>query len=101
MERARVPFNSSSPGQNGGYFAHSIFECISFNEKLTILIHISLMFFLEGPIDNGLAPNRPQAITCTNAASSLTHTLGDNELNKHDIDLILQNRFHSSHKWIW
>ena len=45
------------------------------NEKFCILIKISLIFFPKGPIDNkhsigldnGLAPNRWQAIIWTNA----------------------------------
>ena len=51
-------------------FADSIFRCISINEKFCVLIEISLKFVPNGPInnnpafglDNGLLPNRRQAI---------------------------------------
>ena len=48
-------FNSSPPGQNGRHFANDIFMCIFVNEKLCILITISLNFLPEGPIDNNPA----------------------------------------------
>ena len=40
------------PGQNGRHFADDIFECIFVNEKVCILIKISLKFVTKGPIDN-------------------------------------------------
>ena len=50
-------------------------KCIYLNENDRIPMQISLKFVLRSPIDNkpafcsgnGLAPNRRQAITCTNA----------------------------------
>ena len=48
-------FNSSSPGQNGRHFADDIFRCIFMNEKICILIKISLKFVPKGPIDNNPA----------------------------------------------
>ena len=56
--------------------AGNIFKCIFLNEKVRILIKISLMFVPKGLIDNNqalvkimafLAPNRRQAIIRTNA----------------------------------
>ena len=44
--------NSSPPGQNGCHFADDIFSCIFVNEKICILIEISLKFVPKGPIDN-------------------------------------------------
>ena len=43
---------SSFPGQNGCHFTDNIFKCIFMNEKLCILIRISLRFVPEDPIDN-------------------------------------------------
>ena len=43
--------SSSPPGQNGCHFADDIFECIFVNEKLCILIKISLKFLPKAPID--------------------------------------------------
>ena len=50
-----------------------LFKCIIVNEKLCILIRISLKFVPKGQIDHkrvgsgsGLAPNRRQAIAWTN-----------------------------------
>ena len=68
-------FHSSAPGQNGRHFADDIFKCIFVNEQFCVLIKISLKFVPKGPIDNntarglenGLAPNRRQAIIWTNA----------------------------------
>ena len=60
---------------NKRYFAHGIFRCIFVNEKFCILIRISLEFVPKDPIkrgiglDNGLVPNRRQAIIWTNADS--------------------------------
>ena len=47
--------NLSSPGQNERLFADDIFKCISVNEKVCILIKISLNFVPKGLIDNNLA----------------------------------------------
>ena len=66
-------FNPSTPGQNGCHFADNIFKCIFVNEKFCIPIQISLKFVPKDPIDNnlgtgldnGLAPNRLQAIIWT------------------------------------
>ena len=60
------------PRQNGRHFSDDIFKCIFINEKFCISILISLKFVPRGPIassgsGNGLAPNRRQAITWTNA----------------------------------
>ena len=41
-----------SPGQNGCHFADDIFNFIFMNEKLCILIRISLKFAPKGPVDN-------------------------------------------------
>ena len=46
---------SSPPGQNGHHFANNIFKCIFVNEKVCILIKISLNFVPKGPIDNNPA----------------------------------------------
>ena len=54
--------NSSPPRQNGRHFADDIFRCIFVNEMFCILIKISLKIVIKGPIDNGLAPNKRQAI---------------------------------------
>ena len=66
-------FNSSRPGQNGRHFT-DIFKCIFINKKCCISIWVSLKFVPKGLIDNvsigsgnGLAPNRWQAITWSNA----------------------------------
>ena len=47
--------NSSPPGQNGGHFADGIFRCIFLNEKLCILIQISLKIVPKGSVDNNPA----------------------------------------------
>ena len=87
----------SPSGQNGRHFADYNFRCIFVNENFCILIKKkSLKFVLNAPIDNnpafldnGLAPNRWQAIIWTNA--DLIHwriyvTLGGDELKlKHGI----------------
>ena len=44
--------NLSPPGQNGRHLADDIFICIFVNEKLCILIKISLKFIPKGIIDN-------------------------------------------------
>ena len=40
------------PGQNGRHFADDIFMCIFVNEKVYIMIKISLKFVPKGQIDN-------------------------------------------------
>ena len=47
--------NWSPPGQSGRHFADDILKCIFMNEKLYILIQISLKFAPGGPIDNTTA----------------------------------------------
>ena len=47
--------NSSPPGQNGHRFADNIFRCIFMNEKIHILIKISLKFVTKGLIYNNPA----------------------------------------------
>ena len=44
--------NSSPPEQNGRHFADDIFKRIFLNEKVRILITISLRFVLKGLNDN-------------------------------------------------
>ena len=44
--------NTLRPRQNDLYFADDIFKCISLNEKVWILIKISLNFVPKGPINN-------------------------------------------------
>ena len=44
--------NSSPPGQNGRHFADDVFRCIFMNEKLSILIKMSVKCVPKGPIDN-------------------------------------------------
>ena len=51
-KQAQCFFNSSSPGQNGRYFADDIFKRIFVNENFSILIKISLKFVPKGPIAN-------------------------------------------------
>ena len=66
------PFNTLRLRQNGCYFADNIFKCIYLNENLCVLTRISLKFVPKGwyqtsiGSDNGLAPNRWQAIIWTN-----------------------------------
>ena len=48
-----LSFNSSpAPEQNGCHFAHDIFGSIFMNEKICILIKISLRFVPNGTINN-------------------------------------------------
>ena len=47
--------NSCLPGQNGRHFADDIFRCIVVNEKLCILIKVSLKFVPKRPIVNNPA----------------------------------------------
>ena len=69
-----MAINSSSLGQNGHHFA-DIFKCIFLNDSIRIAIKISQKFVSVGSdwqevsigSGNGLAPNRQQAITWTNA----------------------------------
>ena len=66
--------NTLRPRQDGRYFADDIFECIFLNENFCTLIKISLKSVRKRQIDNnpvlgsdnGLAPNRRQAIIWTN-----------------------------------
>ena len=66
--------NSSLPGWNGRHSAHDIFKCIFVNEKVSILVKISLKFVsLTGQLtlnsiglDNGLTPKNWQAIIRNN-----------------------------------
>ena len=44
--------NSSTPGQNGRYFAEDIFRCIFVNEKFCSLIEISFKFVPKCRINN-------------------------------------------------
>ena len=68
-------FNPSPPGPNNRHTTDDIFVYIFVNQKFRILIKISLKFVPEDPIDktpnfgldNGLAPNRRQAIIWINA----------------------------------
>ena len=60
-----------SPRQMGRHFADDNFKCVFFN-KIFWILNISLNYVHEGPIenviiclDNGLAPNRRQAIIRT------------------------------------
>ena len=62
------------PKQNDHHFAEDILKCIFSNENACKVIQFSLMFVLNGSInnkwsiigtDNGLAPNRRQAIIWT------------------------------------
>ena len=45
-------FNTLRPSQNGFHFADNFFKCILLNEKVFILIKISLKFVAKGPINN-------------------------------------------------
>ena len=49
------PFDSCSPGQNGRHFVDDIFKCIFMNDKICILIEISLECVPRGPTDNNSA----------------------------------------------
>ena len=52
---SQTHIKSSFPGQNGCHCADDIFRCIFVNEKLCILIKISLKIVPTGPIENNLA----------------------------------------------
>ena len=58
-------FNPSPLEQNCHHFTDNIFKCIFMNENVCILIEISLKCVPIGS-DNGLPPNRQQAIIWTN-----------------------------------
>ena len=73
-------------------FTDDIFKCILLNSNVIILIEISQKFVPQGPIiniiiiglDNGLAPNRRQAIIWTNDGLDywcIYASLGLNELS--------------------
>ena len=47
-----LPVNSSPPGQSGCHFPNDIYLYIVMNEKLCILIKISLKFVLKDQIDD-------------------------------------------------
>ena len=51
----KVHVNSSPPRQNSRHFADNIFRCIFMNQKLCILIEISLKCVPNSPIDNNPA----------------------------------------------
>ena len=67
--------NSSSLGQNCHHFVDDIFRYIFMSEKFCYLIKILLKFVSESVmdywlsigLDNGLAPNRQQAVIWTNS----------------------------------
>ena len=58
--------NSPPPGQNGHLLADDIFKCIFVNEMFCILV-IGYWQWPSTGSDNGLVPNRRQAIFWTNA----------------------------------
>ena len=98
----RWSVNSSPPEQNGRQFADDIFKCIFVNEKFCILLKISVKFVPKGPIglDNGLVPNRHQAIIWTNADVyihwCIYAALGWDELTK---IMVYINRY--DHGFLW
>ena len=51
-KKTHTHINSSPPGQIGHHFADDIFICMFENEKICILIEISLKFIPKDPIDN-------------------------------------------------
>ena len=101
-------------GQNGRHFADNIFRCIFVNEKIYILTKISLKFVPKGPLDNkpsigldnGLAPNKRQAIIWTNAELIHWHiygTQGGDELThwgRDKMDAISQTIFSRAFSWM-
>ena len=105
VEALEGSINSSPPGQNGRHFADDVCRCIFVNEKFCILIKISLKFVAKGQIDNnqvsviisldnGLAPNRRQAIIWTNAEPvhwCIYASLGGDELKRISIEYIPWN----------
>ena len=80
--------NSSPPGQNGHHFTHNTFKRILTNEKHLILIHISLTFVPEGPIDNKAALVQVMAWRCPapshylNECGLITWTNADSALGQ-------------------
>ena len=65
-------FNSSPPGQNGGHFTGDVNQCIWMNFSLGFRSHCSVFLKVQFTknstgLNNGLAPNRRQAIIWTNA----------------------------------
>ena len=52
MQCKNIIINSSVPVQNGRHFADEFFICIFVNEKVCILIEISLKFVPKGPVNN-------------------------------------------------
>ena len=54
-DTSRIEFSLLSSQDEMAAISHDIFKCISMNEKLSLLIWISLKFVPEGPIDNKLA----------------------------------------------
>ena len=71
----RVVINWLPPGHDGRHFADDIFRCILWMKLFFLLIKILLKFVPKGPIDNnptleednGLGPNRRQALIWTSA----------------------------------
>ena len=47
-----IAFNTLRPREDGRHFPDDIFNCIFLNEKVWILIKISLKFVPKGPINN-------------------------------------------------
>ena len=72
--RMILPFNSSPPGQNGRHFGRQQFQMhfLALKFEFWLKFHWSLFVSVQLTIpsigsDNGLAPNRRQAIIWTNA----------------------------------
>ena len=55
LKMINVDVYSSPPGWNDRHFADDIFKCIFVNERMCILINISLKFTPKDPIDNNPA----------------------------------------------
>ena len=47
-----MKFNTLTPRQNVRHFADDIFRCVFVNEMFCYVIKISLMFVLNGSVDN-------------------------------------------------
>ena len=60
--RILIFINPSSSGQNDRHSSDDIFKRILLNEKVRMLIKISLKIKSSVGLDNSLAPNRRQAI---------------------------------------
>ena len=96
-------FNSSPAGQNGRLFADAIFICIFVNEKLCIMVKISLKFVPKSPIDNKPAfvqvmawcwtGNKPLPGPMMTQFTDIYVALGGDELMccSWDVDLCLMN----------